>query len=377
MNACLLHILLQSVNFFIGWHAPQYWDSPFLVFFNIINWSTGIFMLVLCLSKKVNRKLLKSCVKEKVEEYDSRRTVSTQVSTREEGYELTSSNDQLIQSPSSGSSNLAYEACPCPGISMWGYQNHNGPDRWEEWFPISASGECQSPIEIQESHCIQEPSLPPLQCEYKPEVSRTILNNGHGWKVMADPDMSRLSGGPLSGEYRLVQYQAHWGSGDGEGSEHVLDGERYDAELHLVHCNTKYRSLYQALQRPDGLAIIAVLLKLGRQHQEFSKLCIILNHVQRKGLQRDISALNLSPDMFLPVNKSYFTYAGSLTTPPLSECVTWLVFREPVEISRWQLAEMRRLNISSPEEEESRILANCRPPQPVGERRVVVYNQEV
>ena len=177
---------------------------------------------------------------------------------------------------------------------------------------------------------------------------------------------------PPSSEYRLVQYQAHWGSCAGEGSEHMVNGEQYDAELHLVHYNTKYGSMAQALGWPDGLAIVAVLLKIGRRHQEFSKLCIILNHVQRKGLQRDISALNLSPDKFLPGNKSYFTYPGSLTTPPLSECVTWLVFRQPVEISRQQINAMRLLNTSRPEEEEDRIMNNCRPLQALGGRRVVL-----
>ena len=72
-------------------------------------------------------------------------------------------------------------------------------------------------------------------------------NDGNGWKVMTDPQLSSLSGGSLSSEYRLVQYQAHWGSCAGEGSEHMVNGEQYDAELHLVHYNTNYGSMAQAV----------------------------------------------------------------------------------------------------------------------------------
>ena len=265
-------------------------------------------MFIICFSKKVNRDLLKNLINEKAEEFDSQRTVSSQVSNQEEGYELTSSNDQLIESAIKSTSNLAFKAAH--SLTMWGYKDHNGPTKWDEWFPISSNGTRQSPIDIKESECIHELKLCPLQFDYKSNTSQTIENDGNTWKVTDNSNLSSLTGGPLDSEYRLVQYHAHWGSQAGQGSEHKVNGDKYDGEMHLVHYNTKYGSMGQALDWPDGLAVMAVLLKIGKHHEEFSKLCVILNHVERKGLQKDISLLNLSPENFLPQNKSYFTYPG-------------------------------------------------------------------
>ena len=69
-------------------------------------------------------------------------------------------------------------------------------------------------------------------------------------------------------EHRLLQVHAHWGGGDGRGSEHSLDGVFYDAELHLVHYNTEYGDPGAALDKLDGLVVVAVFIKvLGRQPQ--------------------------------------------------------------------------------------------------------------
>ena len=132
-------------------------------------------MLILCLAKNVNRKLIRSCIKESVRDFDSQRTVATQVSKREEVYELTSSNDQPIETTNSGS---AFPAAQ--GISMWGYKDQNGPTKWKECFPISSEGTQQSPIDIAESACIQKSGLPPLKFTYHAETSRSIENDGNG-----------------------------------------------------------------------------------------------------------------------------------------------------------------------------------------------------
>eukprot|EP00092_Neocalanus_flemingeri_P001980 GFUD01002113.1.p1 GENE.GFUD01002113.1~~GFUD01002113.1.p1 ORF type:complete len:839 (-),score=120.69 GFUD01002113.1:119-2635(-) len=363
--------LSESVTFFVSWLAGKHWDFPLLVFLSSINWSIGIFMLLLFFSKKVSRKMIKNLIDGTADNLDSHRTVSTQDSNRDEGYELSASNDQLIESAILGTSNLAVKAAQT--LNIWGYKDNNGPAKWDEWFPISSSGTRQSPIDIIENSCVQESGLTPLHFNYKTEICQTIENDGNTWKVTEDSNLSSVCGGPLECEYRLVQYHGHWGSKPGQGSEHQVNGALYDGELHLVHYNRKYGSLGQALDWPDGLAVVAVLLKIGKHHEEFSKLCMILNHVQRKGLQRDISLLNLSPINFLPQNQSYFTYPGSLTTPPLTECVTWLVFKEPVEISHQQMNAMRSLNLSKPEEEEDKILNNYRPTKPLGDRKVKFY----
>ena len=169
---------------------------------------------------------------------------------------------------------------------------------------------------------------------------------------------------------------AHWGDKKGVGSEHTVDGAPYDAELHIVHFNTKYGSPGDAFDKEDGLAVLGIFINVGKEHPEFEKLCKRFQDIEHPF---DVAQLEeeIDPTNFLPTNKSYFTYPGSLTTPPLSECVTWLVFRHPVEISRQQINAMRLLSMSRPEEEEERIRNNCRPVQPVGGRRVLMVTEDL
>ena len=141
-----------------------------MVFLNSINWSTGILMLILCVSKKANINLLKKFVNAKVDEFDSRRTVSTQVS-REERFQLNSTSE----SPTTGLSSQEY-----PGgvkVPAWGYEEHNGPAMWTEWFPVSSSGSHQSPVDMEESSCIRN-TLPPLQCEYGAGIMLGMAGRG-------------------------------------------------------------------------------------------------------------------------------------------------------------------------------------------------------
>lgn len=131
---------------------------------------------------------------------------------------------------------------------------------------------------------------------------------------------------------------AHWGDCPGHGSEHTLDGRSYEAELHIVHFNSsKYETPGEAFDQEDGLAVIGVFLSVGPQdHPEFEKICKRFVEIQNAKnlvtLEDDIDLNN-----FLPDNREFFTYLGSLTTPPLYESVTWMVFRQDVKISQRQV----------------------------------------
>ena len=74
-----------------------------------------------------------------------------------------------------------------------------------------------------------------------------------------------LRNGPLKSKhiYALEQFHAHWGSNEYKGSEHIVDGKSYAAELHMVFWNTKYKSFNEAMKRPDGLTVLAVFLEEG------------------------------------------------------------------------------------------------------------------
>ena len=78
---------------------------------------------------------------------------------------------------------------------------------------------------------------------------------------------------------------AHWGSKEGIGSEHTLDGEKFDAELHIVHYNSKYDTAEEAMKHPDGLAVLGMFILTGKPHEELDSLCRNLFHIQEKDVR--------------------------------------------------------------------------------------------
>jgi len=249
---------------------------------------------------------------------------------------------------------------------QWGYKSHNGPNEWHKWFPVGKEGSRQSPVAIEAATSIKDSSLGQVEYKYNPNHCLKVSNTGASWKLDVNSDESSLKGGPLDSEYKLLQIHAHWGACDGSGSEHTLDGECYDAELHLVHYNTKYGEPGNALDKPDGLAVLGIFLKVGKAHPEFEKLCTSLEEIVLRGSAVAVKE-PIDPAAFLPGDKSYFTYLGSLTTPPLLESVTWIVFRQNIEISEEQLDVMRKLKVDENEECEC-IVDNYRPPCQLGSR---------
>lgn len=106
----------------------------------------------------------------------------------------------------------------------WGYSKHNGPENWHKDFPI-ANGDRQSPVDIDTATAQHDPALQPLLISYDKAASKSIVNNGHSFNVEFDDsqDNAVLKGGPLSDSYRLIQFHFHWGSSDGQGSEHTVN----------------------------------------------------------------------------------------------------------------------------------------------------------
>lgn len=81
--------------------------------------------------------------------------------------------------------------------------------------------------------------------------------------VVHESLLSGLTGGPLEDDvYQLAQFHAHWGGENARGSEHTVDGKSFSAELHLVHYNTKYGDLGNAVDKPDGLAVLGMFIKV-------------------------------------------------------------------------------------------------------------------
>ncbi|KAM4688902.1 carbonic anhydrase 2-like [Discoglossus pictus] len=226
--------------------------------------------------------------------------------------------------------------------ATWGYGKDNGPSNWHCNFPV-AKGAQQSPIDIKTSDTKYEPSLKSLSIKYDPSTARNIINNGHCFSVEFDDskDNSVIGCGALTGTYRLKQFHFHWGSCDGHGSEHTIDGVQYAAELHLVHWNTKYANYDEAVKHRDGLAIIGAFVQVGEVKPGLQRVVDVLKLIANKGKQASFT--DYDPSGLLPKSLDYWTYQGSLTVPPLSQCVTWIIFKEPISVSHKQISKLRGL----------------------------------
>ncbi|KAF4022505.1 hypothetical protein G4228_014036 [Cervus hanglu yarkandensis] len=224
-----------------------------------------------------------------------------------------------------------------PGRSP-AHRARSSPVHWNEFFPI-ADGDQQSPIEIKTKEVRYDSSLRPLGIKYDASSAKIISNSGHSFNVDFDDtdDKSVLRGGPLTGSYRLRQFHLHWGSADDHGSEHVVDGMRYAAEI-------------------------------GEHNPQLQKITDILDSIKEKGKQTRFT--NFDPLCLLPPCRDYWTYPGSLTVPPLLESVTWIILKQPINISSQQLATFRTLLCSREGEAAAFLLSNHRPPQPLRGREV-------
>lgn len=187
-----------------------------------------------------------------------------------------------------------------------------------------------------------------------------LISTTNSWQIRLRKHSIKLTGGPLEHRtYVTEQFHAHWGDTTVCGSEHTISAETFSGELHIVFWNVAYKNFTKAMRHVDGLAVLAVFLKTGKVHSEFQKIapylttnCEALIHVNLKKL--------------LPKRRSFWSYHGSLTTPPYNESVTWIVFKEPIEMSFKQLQIFRKLKVEQ----------NFRKPLPLAGREIVEYDDD-
>ena len=201
----------------------------------------------------------------------------------------------------------------------WSYDGAAGPAAWARLKPEFAkcgNGSRQSPIDIRDGIQVQ---LDAVQFDYKPSAFR-VIDNGHTVQV----NVSAGSSIEVMGRrYELMQFHFH------RPSEERIDGRQFDMVVHLVHKDIDGR-----------LAVVAVLLERGSAQPLVQS--VWNNLPLEKGEEVAArSTLNLSD--LLPAERNYFTYMGSLTTPPCSEGVLWMVMKQPVQISGDQIGIFARL----------------------------------
>ncbi|GFG37542.1 hypothetical protein Cfor_09590 [Coptotermes formosanus] len=146
-----------------------------------------------------------------------------------------------------------------------------------------------------------------------------------------------ISGGPLEGEYVFSQLHFHWGTSDNIGSEHTVSNFSFPMEMHLVHYKKNYGSQEVALNYGDGLAVVSFLYELSeRPNPALNAIIPFLDSVV--GAELEVTVARPFPLEMLDISFSseYVTYLGSLTTPPCSEVVTWIVSSRPLALSQEQ-----------------------------------------
>lgn len=242
----------------------------------------------------------------------------------------------------------------------------------------------QSPIAIMNMNPTYQLLNKPLNIEYPSTVENLRLNNtGFSWEVKLPYQISMttaLYGAHLNQahRYRLDQFHCHWGASDKQGSEHTVDNRSYSAELHFVHYNMeKYRNLSKAARNPDGLVVLSVFLDAQENHHNQAELEKIVSQLKTVTLKGEHSIIKQAVriENLLPPNKSYWSYQGSLTTPPYFESVTWFIFKQPLKCSRNQIQRFRTIMSSLKAEQEACIKCNFRKVQPLNGRTIVSYDE--
>lgn len=221
--------------------------------------------------------------------------------------------------------------------SGWSYAGETGPEHWaalEGDNLMCGKGRNQSPINIDKTVSAK---LPPIEFHYAQSGKEVEDNNGHTVQINFQPGSYIVMDG---NRYELVQVHFH------QPSENEIHGRRFPLEGHFVHKD-----------REGNLAVIAVMLKEGREDKGLN---VAWDPMPLEAGQSATLAAHFRPESILPKSKSYYRFSGSLTTPPCSEGVLWMVMKQPVEVSRSQIEKFKR---ALPH-------ANNRPIQPLNARQI-------
>lgn len=201
------------------------------------------------------------------------------------------------------------------GETHWSYEGEAGPQAWAKLkpdFSTCATGKRQSPIHIEDGATLQGPAEP-VHFAYAPS-NGTVVNNGHTIQVDVQGENAITVRGST---YRLLQFHFH------TPSEEQINAKRFPMVAHLVHKNNE-----------GQLAVVAVLLDEGVANPMVDKVWTYMPLDANDRVRMPQGLLNLSE--LLPTDRRYYQFMGSLTTPPCSEGVLWLVMKQPVTISKGQ-----------------------------------------
>ena len=215
----------------------------------------------------------------------------------------------------------------------WGYEEHNGPAVWgrlDSAYETCSLGGEQSPIDLTGG---RNADLPKVEFDYR-RSGATIENTGHSIQVNPTPGNGIVVGGV---RFELEQFHFH------HGAEHTIEGVRLPLEMHFVHRG-----------EGDALAVVGVLFREGPANRALAPVW--------SGLPASAGPARAVPDpvdvqALLPESRTSWRYRGSLTTPPCTEGVAWIVLTEPLTLSAGQIEAFAAIFPN-----------NYRPLQPPGRR---------
>ncbi|MES2259295.1 MAG: carbonic anhydrase family protein [Pseudomonadota bacterium] len=202
--------------------------------------------------------------------------------------------------------------------AKWTYEGEQGPEQWAKLSPdnYACNGKNQSPVDLTGTiHA----DLKPLKLEYQ-AGGNDIVNNGHTIQVGFAPGSALTLDGT---RFELKQYHFH------APSENLIGGKSYPLEVHLVHAD-----------KDGNLAVVAVMFQEGAENKALKAIWPSMpkDAGEKVALPAPVSAAAL-----LPAKRAYYRFSGSLTTPPCSEGVRWLVMKAPVSVSKQQVEAFSHL----------------------------------
>lgn len=242
--------------------------------------------------------------------------------------------------PGASPADPSAQTAPGEAPAQWSYEGATGPQHWgelEDEFTTCSTGAAQSPIDLPGDPVL---SSEPIQLDYT-DSDFQARDTGHTVELESTSPQNITVDGT---EYTFQQMHYH------APSEHTLDGADYAAELHFVH------------QADDGdLAVVGVLAAEGENNPAWSPVIEAVSAAHDED-SAEVTGLTLSS--LLPESLDHYEYDGSLTTPPCSENVRWLLLQSPIELGRTQISELRSAHSD-----------NNRPTQPLNDREVARIDQ--
>lgn len=192
----------------------------------------------------------------------------------------------------------------------WEYEN---PD-WQQIGYSECGSKAQSPINIETSNTITSEDLPDISVSYSP-FAMNIVDNGHTIQVNATDDKNTtLFNGST---YRFAQFHLH------RHSEHTINGDASAMELHIVHIDDE-----------GNIMVYARMIKEGAKNEFLQAVFDNIPDVKKKEV---VTGVMLDLNNIIPEQKGFYTYAGTLTTPPCSHAVQFVIFGAPMEASHEQI----------------------------------------